>query len=147
MRKIKYIAVHCSASPQTVKIAEIKNVFKSRGWSKPGYHYIIEVNGNIVKLLDESDVSNGVKGFNSETINVCYVGGINASGKAVDNRTEKQKDSLLSLLKNIKKRYPAAEIRGHRDFSPDLNCNGKIEPSEYIKMCPCFDAKIEYKNI
>ena len=29
---------------------------------------------------------------------------------------------------------------GHRDLSPDLNGNGEIEPEEWIKECPCFDA-------
>ncbi|MEG1573307.1 MAG: N-acetylmuramoyl-L-alanine amidase, partial [Bacteroidales bacterium] len=44
-------------------------------------------------------------------------------------------------------RYPLAHIQGHRDFSPDLNENGKIEPNEFVKECPCFDAQNEYKNI
>ena len=26
----------------------------------------------------------------------------------------------------------------------DLNNNGIIEPSEYMKECPCFDVKTEY---
>jgi len=36
---------------------------------------------------------------------------------------------------------------GHRDTSPDLNKDGKISSSEYIKSCPCFDAIPEYKNL
>ena len=45
------------------------------------------------------------------------------------------------------KKYPEAVIQGHRDFSPDLNGNGRIEKSEWIKLCPCFDAKEEYATL
>lgn len=31
-------------------------------------------------------------------------------------------------------------LYGHRDLSPDLNHNGEIEPEEWVKQCPCFDA-------
>ena len=71
----------------------------------------------------------------------------NGKLKGVDNRTDAQKASLISLLKELKGRYPKAVIQGHRDFSPDTNGNGIIDPWERIKECPCFDAKIEYKDI
>ena len=63
------------------------------------------------------------------------------------NRTDEQKKSLVVLLKLLHKRYPDAVIQGHRDFSPDRNGNGKIEKNEWIKKCPGFDAKTEYKGI
>ena len=34
----------------------------------------------------------------------------------------------------------SSRLCGHRDLSPDLNGNGEIEPEEWIKECPCFDA-------
>lgn len=68
-------------------------------------------------------------------------------GKAVDNRTEEQKKSLITLLTQLNKKYPDAEILGHRDISPDKNHNGVVDPWERIKECPCFDAKVEYKEI
>ena len=43
--------------------------------------------------------------------------------------------------------YPDSKICGHRDLSPDLDGDGEIEPNEWIKMCPCFNAKKEYENI
>nr|DAN64702.1 MAG TPA: endodeoxyribonuclease I [Caudoviricetes sp.] len=147
MRNIKYIAVHCTASSQHVTIKELLLEFKRKGWSKPGYHYIVDVSGKVFNTLSEDEVSNGVKGFNSNLINVAYIGGIDAKGKPVDNRTEEQKKSLLLLLKALKKKYPNAIIQGHRDFSPDTNKNGIVDPWERIKACPCFDAKVEYKNL
>ena len=147
MRNIKYIAVHCTASSQHATIKELLLEFKRKGWSKPGYHHIVDVNGKVFNALSEDEVSNGVKGFNSNIINVAYIGGIDAKGKPVDNRTEEQKKSLLLLLKALKKKYPNAVIQGHRDFSPDTNKNGIVDPWERIKACPCFDAKVEYKNL
>lgn len=147
MRNIKYIAVHCTASHQSQTIEGLKQEFKRKGWVNPGYHYVVSPDGKITQLLDEEKVSNGVKGFNSVSINVAYIGGIDTNGKPIDNRTDAQKASLRSLLKMLHKKYPVAVIQGHRDFSPDLNRNGKIEPFEYIKACPCFNAKEEYSNL
>ena len=147
MRTIKYIAVHCTASHQSMTIEGLKQEFKRKGWVNPGYHYVVFPDGKITQLLDEDKISNGVKGFNSVSVNVAYIGGIDTNGKPIDNRTEEQKQSLRSLLKMLHKKYPAAVIQGHRDFSPDLNRDGRITSNEYIKACPCFDAKAEYANI
>lgn len=151
MRTIKYIAVHCTAGLPNQSIESIKaywqNVLK---WKNPGYHYIISEDGKVTQLHPENELSNGVKGYNSSTINVCYIGGlIIKNGKYIytDTRTNDQKKALLCLLKELKIKYPDAIIQGHRDFSPDINGNGKIDQFEWIKVCPCFDAKEEYKNI
>ena len=147
MRQIKYIAVHCTAGSQKQSIDDLRAEFRRKGWKKPGYHFVVKPDGGIVQMLDEDEVSNGVKGYNSVIINVAYIGGIDAQGKATDNRTEAQKQSLENLLRILRGKYPKAVIQGHRDFSPDLNGNGKIEKCEWIKACPCFDAKEEYAHI
>lgn len=147
MRTINYIAVHCTATSQQATIKELEQAFKARGWKNPGYHYVVAADGTISQLLTEDLISNGVKGYNAITVNVAYIGGIDAKGKPVDNRTDAQKESLIKLLRILHKKHPKAVIQGHRDFSPDLNGNGKIEPGEYIKACPCFDAKKEYGGI
>lgn len=109
-------------------------------WTSPGYHYIIKPNGEIVPLQPEDKPSNGVAGYNSTSINVCYIGGVDEQGKPVDNRTWEQKESLIYILKDLKKRYPDAEILGHREIW------GK-DPKNWKKMCPCFNASEEYKYI
>lgn len=148
MREIKYIAVHCTAGNQKQTVDNLLHYFISvRKWKAPGYHYIIEADGKITQLLDEERVSNGVKGFNSVTVNVAWLGGIDSNGKAIDNRTDEQKKALRQLLGVLRKKYPEAVIKGHRDFSPDVNGNGKVDVWERIKECPCFDAKGEYEDI
>ena len=147
MRQINYLVVHCTAGSQRQTITDLRLEFKRKGWKNPGYHYVIAPDGKITQLLDEAQVSNGVKGYNSISINIAYIGGINKDGKGVDNRTPEQKKALRSLLKTLHTRYPQATIQGHRDFSPDRNHNGIIEPCEWIKLCPCFNAKDEYHDI
>lgn len=149
MRTIKRIFVHCTASHQyNYTDQALINEFKRKGWKYPGYHYVIRPDGTIFKMLSEDKISNGVSGYNSTAINVAYVGGI-ARGtlKPIDNRTPAQKRALLLLLQDLRVRYPKAYILGHRDISPDKNGNGKIDPWEYIKSCPCFNAEEEYKQL
>lgn len=147
MRTIERIFVHCTAGNQKATVEDLMAAFKARGWKHSGYHWVVLADGAIYQLLDEKEVSNGVYGYNSTSINIAYTGGIDARGKAVDNRTEEQKKSLVSLLKELRERYPKAKIMGHRDISPDKNGNGIVDPWERIKECPCFDAITEYKDI
>lgn len=147
MRYIERIFVHCTASSQAMTIEGLRREFKRRRWKYPGYHYVVKPDGTIVQMLSEDLVSNGVKGYNQTSINVAYIGGIDMRGRAVDNRTEAQKEALLSLLRVLRKKYPRARIMGHRDISPDVNGNGRVDSWERIKECPCFDAMVEYAGV
>lgn len=69
-----------------------------------------------------------------------YEGGLDVNGRAADTRTDFQKHSLRALVMLLLKDYLGSRVVGHRDLSPDLNHNGEIEPEEWIKECPCFDA-------
>jgi N-acetylmuramoyl-L-alanine amidase len=147
MRKIDWIIIHCTATRSTVKHQTILNGWRAKGWDKNGYHWLVDDNGLAARLQDDSIVSNGVFGYNNNSINLCYIGGIGANGKPQDTRTEEQKGTLETLVMEYRKLYPNAKIQGHRDFSPDKNKNGVIETFEWIKICPCFDAKKEYSHI
>ena len=140
MRKIERIFVHCTAGSQKTTLKQLENEFKAKGWKSPGYHYVVFPDGKVEQMLDESKVSNGVKGYNSTSINVAYVGGVDSKLKPIDNRTEAQKDALITLLSGLRERYPDAHIMGHRDVW------GK-DPKKWQKWCPCFDAEAEYAEI
>lgn len=155
-RRIDYIAVHCTATPEgrDLTVEQIRKQHKAQGWSDCGYHYIIYRDGTVHLGRDVNIAGAHVTNYNSYSIGIAYVGGLeNRPGmaynklKAKDTRTEQQKASLLALLMDLRKLYPKAKIQGHRDFSPDKNHNGTIEPSEWIKDCPSFDAKTEYRKI
>ena len=148
MRNVKYIAIHCTAGYGTVD--SIKKYWKdSLKWTEVGYHIIVDLDGKLNHLLDFDKISNGVKGFNHETINISYIGGVLKDDytKSSDTRTEAQKEGLKKAILEAKKYAPNAKIQGHRDFSPDKNKNGLIDTWERIKECPSFNAIPEYKNL
>ena len=130
LRNIKYIVVHCTATPPTTTVESIKRYWKEqRGWDTPGYHYLIQRQGTLIQLLDESKNSNGVYAHNSNCINIAYIGGVDKDGKPQDNRSDAQKHSMFDLIVSLTEKYPQAEVLGHRDF-PDVH-----------KACPSFDVK------
>lgn len=136
MRDIKFIVVHCTATPQDTKIQSIIDYWrKVLGWKNNGYHFIIDKNGNTSKITPIDKIANGVKGYNQYCIHISYIGGIDSKGKAVDNRTIAQKESLLYYLRDLKRKFPEAKILGHREFAG------------VKKECPCFNASKEYENI
>lgn len=154
-RRIDYIVVHCTATPegQDKTVEQIRREHKAQGWSDIGYHYVVTRDG-VVHLGRDVDISGShVKGYNTYSIGVAYVGGLENKPvaydklKAKDTRTDGQKAALLSLLMDLRRLYPKAKILGHRDLSPDKNGDGVISPCEFIKECPSFDAKKEYSRI
>lgn len=141
MRTIERIFIHCTASPQNWGKDELMREFKNKGWKNPGYHYAITKDGTVHQLLAIEEVSNGVQGYNSTSINVAYFGGIDAKGKPVDNRTQAQKQALLMVVRQLKKKFPKAKVMGHRSIW------GEDTPSKWKKACPCFNAVKEYEGI
>ena len=136
IREIKYIVIHCTATQPNTKKEAILSYWKNTlKWKTVGYHRLIDANGVIYELAKFEQITNGVKGYNSESIHFSYIGGIDESGRPKDTRTLKQKESLLYLVKQAKKQFPNAIVQGHKDFKG------------VAKACPSFDAKNEYKAI
>jgi N-acetyl-anhydromuramyl-L-alanine amidase AmpD len=126
----------------------LRDEFKRKGWKHCGYHYVVKPDGGIIFLEPEENVANGVAGYNQHSIHIAWIGGIDKEHpNGIDNRTLAQKSTLFDLLVKMKQKYKDAIIMGHRDISPDLNHNGVVDPWEYVKMCPCFNAMREYKDI
>ena len=153
MREIKFIVVHCSATPEGKKFEE-KDIeamhalrFKAIGGKHIGYHVLVYLDGTIVQTKSFELIGQHVAGSNSNSIGICYIGGLDKNGKGKDTRTPEQKLSLTVVLKKLKQTYPKAIILGHRDFSPDKDGDGIIEQWEFMKECPCFNAKTEYSKL
>ena len=134
-RTINEIIVHCSATKEgkDFTVADIKRWHLERGFSDIGYHYVIYRDGSVHEGRNVNISGAHCTGHNSHSIGVCYIGGLDADGKAKDTRTNSQKISLLKLLKQLKSIYPKATIHGHCEYAN--------------KACPSFNAGKEYKNI
>ena len=141
MRTINKIIVHCSATQEgrDLDAAEINKWHLKRGWNGIGYHYVVLLDGTIEYGRSIYKQGAHVKGENEGSIGICYIGGVESergsNGKwiAKDTRTPEQKESLLLLLKTLKKMHSKATIHGHNEFA--------------AKSCQCFDANKEYCNI
>ncbi len=136
MRAINKLIVHCSATREGQNISKetIKHWHLARGFNDIGYHFYIDIEGNIYKGRDIAKMGAHCKGHNRNSIGICYCGGVEADGKTPkDTRTDKQKESLLAVLRTLRAMYPDACIYSHNDFAN--------------KACPSFDATCEYENI
>lgn len=141
-RKIDKIIIHCSASKEGVDIGvkEINTMHIKRGFSGIGYHYVVRINGVIETGRDICKVGAHTSGYNTGSIGICYIGGLDRNGKIKDTRTLAQKNALYQLVKKLMGMYPIKEVKGHRDYSPDKNGDGVISKYEWIKGCPCFEV-------
>lgn len=148
-REINLIVVHCSATraDRDVTAKDIDSYHRVAGLSSWGYHYYVRKDGVIERMRDESEPGAHACGHNAHSIGICYEGGLDMNGRPADTRTPFQKRSLLALLRSLKADYPEAVIKGHRDLSPDVNGNGRVDRWERIKECPCFDAMEEYEDV
>ena len=146
LEDVKYIVVHCTASRegQDLDVSDIDRMHKARGFSMVGYHYLIKLDGTVQEGRPLDRRGAHVKGYNSKSVGIAYVGGVDDNLKAKDTRTELQIASMVMLLQDLKKKFPKAEVLGHRDLSPDKDGDGIIERHEWLKNCPSFDIRAEH---
>lgn len=158
MRKINLIVIHCSATrvTQNYTFDQLTKDHKKRKFRKAGYHFYIRKDGSrfIGRELDEIGAHIGDVGKNADSLGICYEGGYSKDFKPADTRTEEQKAEILATILEVLSKLKAAgqdvagiRIVGHRDLSPDRDGDGVVEPHEWVKYCPCFDAIPEYKNV
>ena len=154
MRRIKHIVIHCSAG--FAPVDKVVKFWKEKlKWTSVGYHYFIDEDGTVHQLADIANTTNGVAGFNKNSIHISYQGGVEKTNTSIpkDSRTVAQKKAfeaiITAVLLEVAKHQSIEEIeiKGHRDFSPDKNKNGIIEKWERIKECPSFDAIPEYQRL
>ena len=149
MRTITRIILHCSASLAGVNLSgnDIKCMHTNpvhkggRGWKNPGYHYVVRLDGTIDNILPIQNIANGVKGYNQESIHICYVGGLrphpippeggrlkSVGGPVPANTmTPAQRSAIAQLLLDLHAKFPHATLHGHNEFA--------------AKACPCFKVK------
>ncbi|WP_338815148.1 hypothetical protein V9L05_08625 [Bernardetia sp. Wsw4-3y2] len=136
-RLLKFLFVHCSATkPKHGHTHKDIITWHEKEWGKGaiGYRTVIELDGKPVKLkaaninniVEQIEITWGVKGFNSESHHICYIGGIdNNTGMPADTRNQAQKDTMEEIIKfYIEKMSNDILIAPHY--------------SEAVKACPSF---------
>lgn len=150
MAKLLHLVIHCTATPEDrpVTSSEIRRwhtdpVSKGgRGWRQVGYTDMIHLNGRVERLVqnnednvvDNWEITNGAKGYNSTSRHVVYVGGVARDGKTPrDTRTPGQLKAMEAYVKDFHRRFPDVKIIGHNEVA--------------AKACPSFDVRKWLKQI
>jgi N-acetylmuramoyl-L-alanine amidase len=90
-----------------------------------GYHYLIGRKGEVLRLVEENERTSHASGANRGTIGIAFVGGNVFEGKISD----KQINSAVALIADIKTRHPIENVLGHRHVKPSPFTNSpRIDP-------------------
>ena len=147
--ELKYLVIHCTATPEGREVSadEIRRwhtappLAGGRGWKQVGYTDMVHLDGSVERLVrnnedmqvDAFEITNGAKGYNAVARHVVYVGGVDATGKAKDTRTEAQCNALAAYVRDFHARFPQVRIIGHNEIAP--------------KACPSFNVQAWLKAI
>lgn len=129
MLPIRYLTIHCAATPEgrDVKAKTVDDWDRAK-FGQVSYHWVIELDGTAVRGLPDNKRGAHVGGRNTGNIGVCYVGGVDKKLNPKDTRTQAQKDTMARLVGEYRAKYPGIVVRGHRDW-PGVK-----------KACPSFDV-------
>lgn len=142
-RELLYLVLHCTATKEGREVSadEIRRWHTSpvalggRGWKQVGYTDLIHLNGSVERLVannedawvDDWEITNGAKGYNSVSRHVVYAGGLASDGKTPkDTRTPDQLAALEKYVKDFHRRHPKVKIIGHNQVA--------------AKACPSFNV-------
>jgi len=119
MRLIKHIVVHCTATGTAKKA---KDFYLEN--QKPMFHYVIERDGEIVQLCYDPFSITSIEQYDAAGIHIAYIGGMDKTGKPIDNRTTRQNEALFYKLVELSTRYKNVKIAGAGDVGGSKNSPG-----------------------
>lgn len=183
-RAVNLVVIHCSATPSGKPLQQgtpgtpgflnapkiIDQWHAARGFHRApeavkalssslpaiGYHYVIDLTGEVWTGRSLQEVGAHALNFNANSVGICLVGGAereaqytpaqwDSLGKVVAMLLAKYGIPLSSPKRTYGPQYPGGYtvyggVCGHRDLSPDKSGNGLIESFEWLKTCPGFDV-------
>lgn len=120
-RKVDAVIVHSTFNNSGGDFYDIDLVIKQFSTYKVSAHYVIGRDGKIYQLVDEKDLSYHA-GKSSlpdgrTNVNTCSIG-IELMTSYTEGPSEKQIATLLTLIKDIKKRHQINYVLRHSDIAP-----------------------------
>lgn len=159
-KEFKYLIIHCTATPkgkmitpETVRRWHIAPPPAGRGWSVVGYSDLILIDGSRHQYvrhnndiwIDSNEITNGVKGMNSVSRHVCYVGGLTSDGSKPENTmTPDQSKTLQKIINECLQYAPQIQIAGHNQFG-NKACPSFFVP-EYLRGIGIKEKNIYKEN-
>ena len=100
-----------------------------RGWNDIGYHFVVDMAGNIYQGRPETVLGAHVGGANTGNIGVCVLGCYHppeTSLTCIDEMTNETEKSLIHLYSWIADSYDVEPnvLKGHRDYFGTTSCPG-----------------------
>jgi hypothetical protein len=183
-RAVDLVVIHCSATPSGKPLRQgtpgtpgylnapriIDQWHAARGFRRApdavkalssnlpsiGYHYVIDLGGEVCTGRGLEEVGAHALNFNAHSVGICLVGGAERDAQY----TPAQWNSLRQVVSMLLVQYgiPCAApkriydlqypggftmtggVCGHRDLSPDKSGDGLIESFEWLKTCPGFNV-------
>lgn len=134
---VRFLVVHCSATraDRDYTPEQLLRDHKARGFRTIGYHAYIRKDGSAVYPRKWLEVGAHARGYNRCSVGICYEGGLDAAGNPADTRTPAQRRALRTLLRELRRMFPAAQVVGHCEL-PGVR-----------KACPCFLPSREYASL
>ena len=114
----------------------------TRGWSGIGYNFVIYKNGTIHEGRGLEYVGAHCTDYNSVSVGVAVVGEYENLEKEMPVAQYK---ALLELTKYLKKVYPKAELKKHKDFA-NTDCCGQYFPFDKVKNYEKSLTELSGKN-
>ena len=131
------MTLHHSAGWAATTLEEGKAAVKSiqefhqdgRGWSDIGYHFLVDMGGNIYQGRPETVLGAHVGGANTGNIGVCILGCYHPPESSIpcyDEMTYNSEQSLIQLYAWISDTYGVEPklLKGHRDYFGTTSCPG-----------------------
>jgi N-acetyl-anhydromuramyl-L-alanine amidase AmpD len=119
LNSINQIFVHHSASIGQTAEDYARYHVQSKGWAGIGYHFVIEINGDIIQCNPLINVSYNVSGHNTRSIGICLSGDFTQQ-----EPTAAQLKSLANLIKHLRKELPQyLAVNGHKEYG-QTSCPG-----------------------
>lgn len=116
---IKYLVVHHTAvemfgntAEKAISIANFHIFDLHHNWPGIGYQWFLDKKGGLVQCHSDTVMSYHVASRNQECLGICLEGNLN-----IHKPTDAQLTSLQAWIRYYKKKYPSAEVVGHKNIA------------------------------
>jgi hypothetical protein len=138
MRDIEYLVIDCTMGVQSIQAGQVNDWYirpkkkGGKGQHIGSFHWLVEMSGNAVKLYDDEIELPNPKAFNipfgferitiarHNSVIIGWIGGNDARGNILDNRTTAQNTSLLQLVSQYILAYPTIKVVGKNQIQEGL---------------------------
>ena len=134
-KQTDYIIVTCTDTKpdKLLNIKDIDKLHRGLGWTKAGYHFLINKFGEIQKGRELEEHGCHTWGYDDVSVGICLCGGRNTEGVGTfQSYFDEQLEALVRLLTYVKGFYPDAEVTSQNHLS--LDEKPYLDVVEYKKL-------------